>query len=119
MTTLDPLSTTFQALADPTRRRILERLATGPATVTVLAEPLAMSKPAVTQHLNVLERAGLITRTKQGRWRTCELQPEALDEAQAWVAKHRAIWLDRFARLESTLQSITESKSAESTEEEQ
>lgn len=113
MTTLDSLSITFQALADPTRRRILERLAQGAATVTVLAEPLAMSKPAVTQHLNVLERAGLITRTKQGRWRTCELTPEPLDEAGAWIAKHRAIWLERFAQLESTLNSIAESTDRE------
>lgn len=106
MTELDPLSLTFQALADPSRRRILERLAQGPATVTVLAEPLKMSKPAVTQHLNVLERAGLITRTKQGRWRTCELREEPLSEAQHWVAENRAIWMQRFAALEATLESI-------------
>ena len=104
----DPLSTTFQALADPSRRRILERLTEGPATVSVLAEPLAMSKPAVTQHLNVLEDAGLIVRNKQGRWRTCELQEQPLAEASEWVSRHRAIWLERFEALEATLESMAE-----------
>ncbi|WP_132993642.1 ArsR/SmtB family transcription factor [Gordonia zhaorongruii] len=102
----DALSATFQALGDPNRRRILEQLAHGPATVSVLAEPLSMSRPAVTQHLNVLERAGLIVRTKAGRWRTCEMREEPLTQAQAWVAENRGIWLDRFARLERTLESL-------------
>ncbi|MGO3325225.1 ArsR/SmtB family transcription factor [Gordonia sp. (in: high G+C Gram-positive bacteria)] len=103
---IDPLSATFQALGDPTRRQILERLARGPATVSVIAEPLAMSRPAVTQHLNVLEHAGLIVRTRHGRWRTCEMREEPLTHAQAWVAKHRGIWLERFARLEATLEAL-------------
>lgn len=112
MDRIDPLSATFQALGDPTRRHILERLARGPATVSVLAEPLAMSRPAVTQHLNVLEQAGLIVRTKQGRWRTCEMREEPLTQAQAWVAENRGIWLDRFARLEATLEALESAETA-------
>ncbi|MCF8607151.1 metalloregulator ArsR/SmtB family transcription factor [Gordonia sp. HY442] len=112
MDRIDPLSATFQALGDPTRRHILERLARGPTTVSVLAEPLAMSRPAVTQHLNVLEQAGLIVRTKQGRWRTCEMREEPLTQAQAWVAENRGIWLDRFARLEETLEALESAETA-------
>lgn len=103
---IDPLSATFQALGDPTRRQILERLARGPATVSALAEPLTMSRPAVTQHLNVLESAGLIVRTRNGRWRTCEMREEPLTRAQAWVAENRGLWLERFARLEHALEAL-------------
>ncbi|MCF8569545.1 metalloregulator ArsR/SmtB family transcription factor [Gordonia sp. HY002] len=116
MDRIDPLSATFQALGDPTRRQILERLAHGPATVSVLAEPLAMSRPAVTQHLNVLEHAGLIVRTKQGRWRTCEMREEPLTQAQAWVVEHRSIWLERFARLEETLEALEVARTATTSE---
>lgn len=99
----DPLSRIFFALADPTRRAMLERLAAGHATVGELAEPFAMSRPAISQHLGVLEVAGLIERTRQGQWRSCSLRPEGLDDAEEWVAAHRAAWQSRFDRLGQTL----------------
>ncbi|GAA1424289.1 metalloregulator ArsR/SmtB family transcription factor [Agrococcus citreus] len=102
----DPLSRIFFALADPTRRAMLERLASGPATVGELAEPFAMSRPAVSQHLGVLEQAGLIERTRQGQWRSCALRPEGLDDAEAWVQQHRAAWQSRFDRLDETLAAL-------------
>ena len=99
----DTLSTTFAALADPTRRAILSRLHGGPATVGALAEPFAMSRPAISQHLNVLERAGLIERTATAQWRTCALRTEPLDEASAWVERHRGEWNERFDLLDAQL----------------
>ena len=99
----DPLSRIFFALADPTRRAMLERLASGSATVGELSEPFAMSRPAVSQHLGVLEDAGLIERTRQGQWRSCALRPEGLDDAERWVAEHRAAWQSRFDCLDETL----------------
>jgi DNA-binding transcriptional ArsR family regulator len=96
----DHLSTTFSALADPTRRAILARLATGEASVTELAEPFAMSLPAVSKHLKVLERAGLISRSRTAQWRPCRLAPEPLKDAAGWIDEYRRFWdesLDRLA----------------------
>ncbi len=95
----DPLSTVFAALADPTRRAILARLASGEATVTELAEPFAMSLPAVSKHLKVLERAGLITRGRTAQWRPCRLEAEPLGEASAWLERYRRLWERSFDRL--------------------
>ncbi|WP_083587231.1 ArsR/SmtB family transcription factor [Agrococcus sp. Marseille-P2731] len=103
----DPLSRIFFALADPTRRAMLGRLEAGSATVGELAEPFAISRPAVSQHLRVLDDAGLIERTRQGQWRSCALRPEGLDDAERWVAEHRAAWQQRFDRLDETLAALT------------
>ena len=102
----DHLSSTFAALADPTRRAILARLADGEASVTALAEPFAMSLPAVTKHLKVLERAGLITRGRQAQWRPCKLEAEPLREASDWMAQYRRFWEDRLDRLDDYLTTI-------------
>jgi DNA-binding transcriptional ArsR family regulator len=102
----DHLSTTFAALADPTRRAILARLAAGEASVTALAEPFSMSLPAVTKHLKVLERAGLITRGRQAQWRPCKLEAEPLREANDWVAQYRQFWEDRMDSLDDYLTTI-------------
>ncbi|AWB96580.1 transcriptional regulator [Agromyces badenianii] len=102
----DELSLVFQALADPTRREILSRLRNGPTTVGELAEPFAMSRPAVSQHLKVLERAGLIERTATAQWRTCTLRTEPLDEASAWVERHRGEWNERFDLLDERLREL-------------
>lgn len=99
----DPLSRVFQALADPVRRGILERLSTGPATVGQVAEPFDISAPAISQHLKILETAGLIERSTHAQWRICSLRPEPLDEATAWVERNRALWQDRFDRLDEVL----------------
>ncbi|MBB5832661.1 ArsR/SmtB family transcription factor [Brachybacterium aquaticum] len=101
----DPLSRVFHALADPTRRAIIERLAEGPVPAGQLAEPFAISRPAISQHLKVLEEAGLITRTAQARWRLCTLTPEPLEAATDWVERHRAVWSDRFDALDDVLRS--------------
>lgn len=111
----DPLSRIFFALADPTRRAMLERLASGAATVGELAEPFSMSRPAVSQHLGVLEQAGLIERTRQGQWRSCALRPEGLDDAEAWVQEHRAAWQSRFDRLDETLAALVGDRSGTKT----
>jgi DNA-binding transcriptional ArsR family regulator len=103
LTTLD---LTFQALADPARRAMLERLSHGPAAVSELAQPLTMSLPAVLQHLTVLENAGLVTSAKAGRVRTCQLGAPALAEAQDWLATRRAEWEARFDRLETYLNDL-------------
>ncbi len=97
----DPLSTTFQALADPTRRAILARLALGEASVGELAEPYAMSLPAVSKHLKVLEGAGLLARERDGRVHRCHLEPQAMRAAADWIAEYRRFWeaqLDQLAR---------------------
>ena len=93
----------FQALADPTRRAIVERLVRGPAAVTTLAEPLAMSLPAVMQHLQVLEAAGVIATEKVGRVRTCRIEPAALREAEQWLSGQRTEWEQRLDRLDDYL----------------
>lgn len=95
----DPLSTTFAALADPTRRAILARLTRGEATVTELAEPFDMSLPAVSKHLKVLERAGLIERGREAQWRPCRLRAQPLKEVEDWVEQYRAHWEQSFDRL--------------------
>jgi DNA-binding transcriptional ArsR family regulator len=100
----DQLSTTFAALADPTRRAILARLASGECSVTELAEPFEMSMPAVSKHLRVLERAGLIVRGREAQWRPCRLEPAPLKDVAEWTERYRAIWERRFDRLETYLQ---------------
>lgn len=99
----DKLSTTFAALADPTRRRILSRLARGESSVTELAKPFKMSMPAVTKHLKVLQRAGLITRGREAQWRPCRLQAKPLREVADWVQQYRAFWEGSLDRLEEYL----------------
>jgi DNA-binding transcriptional ArsR family regulator len=103
---MDQLSTTFAALADPTRRAILARLASGERSVTELAEPFDMSLPAVSKHLRVLERAGLIVRGREAQWRPCRIQPRPLKEVADWTEAYRHIWEQRFDRLESYLQEL-------------
>jgi DNA-binding transcriptional ArsR family regulator len=102
----DALSTTFAALADPTRRAILARLATGEATVTELAEPFAVSMPAISKHLKVLEKAGLITRGRTAQWRPCRLEARPLGEVADWVEEYRRFWDGSFDRLAEHLQAI-------------
>jgi len=99
----DELSLTFGALADPTRRAILTRLADGEATVNELAEPFAMSLPAVSRHLKVLERAGLIVRGREAQWRPSRLEIEPLDEAVAWMQSRKRTWEERMNRLDAHL----------------
>ena len=99
----DPLTLTFAALADPTRRAMLARLATGEATVGQLAEPFAVSLPAISQHLKVLERAGLVVRTREAQWRPSRLQVDPLDEAVDWLLARRRTWDARIDRLEAHL----------------
>jgi DNA-binding transcriptional ArsR family regulator len=103
---MDQLSTTFAALADPTRRAILARLALGECSVTELAAPFDMSMPAVSKHLRVLERAGLIVRGREAQWRPCRIQPKPLKEVAEWTETYRHIWEQRFDRLESYLQEL-------------
>jgi DNA-binding transcriptional ArsR family regulator len=102
----DQLSVTFAALADPTRRAILARLAAGERSVTELAAPFDMSLPAVSKHLRVLERAGLITRGREAQWRPCRLDPAPLKQVAEWTERYREIWEQRFDRLESYLQEL-------------
>ena len=102
----DQLSATFAALADPTRRAILARLASGEASVTELAEPFEMSLPAVSKHLKVLERAGLIARSRDAQWRPCRLQAEPLKEVADWTAFYRRFWAERFDRLDEYLREL-------------
>ena len=99
----DPLSITFAALADPTRRAILSRLMEGDATVNELAAPHAMSLPSVSRHLKVLERAGLVVKGRSAQWRPCRLDAAPLAEADAWMAPYRDFFEARFARLEQQL----------------
>jgi DNA-binding transcriptional ArsR family regulator len=99
----DHLSTTFAALADPTRRAILARLASGEATVSELAKPFAMSQPAVSKHLKVLERAGLITRSREAQWRPARLEAGRLKEVAEWVDRYRRNWEESFERLDKYL----------------
>jgi DNA-binding transcriptional ArsR family regulator len=104
--TADQLSTTFAALADPTRRAILARLAAGEATVTELAEPFTMSLPAISKHLKVLENAGLITRTRTAQWRPCRLEATPLKHATDWLAEYRRFWESSFDRLDEHLRDL-------------
>ena len=102
----DRLSATFAALADPTRRAILARLASGEASVTELARPFAMSLPAVSKHLRVLERAGLITRGREAQWRPCRLAAAPLKDVADWVDHYRRFWAESFDRLDEYLEEI-------------
>jgi len=102
----DALSATFAALADPTRRAILARLSSGEASVTQLAEPFEMSMPAVSKHLKVLERAGLIARGREAQWRPCRLEAAPLKEAADWVEEYRRFWEQSFDRLDDYLQEL-------------
>jgi DNA-binding transcriptional ArsR family regulator len=102
----DQLSLTFAALADPTRRAILARLASGDCSVTELAEPFDMSMPAVSKHLRVLERAGLIARGREAQWRPCRIEAAPLKQVADWTERYRAIWEQRFDRLETYLQEL-------------
>jgi DNA-binding transcriptional ArsR family regulator len=104
----DHLSTTFAALADPTRRAILARLASGETSVTELAEPFRMSLPAVSKHLKVLERAGLIARGRDAQWRPCRLEAGPLRNAADWLEHYRRFWEESFDRLEDYLQEVQE-----------
>ncbi|MBB5518219.1 ArsR/SmtB family transcription factor [Amphiplicatus metriothermophilus] len=102
----DRLSTTFAALADPTRRAILARLTAGEATVSELAEPFEMSMPAVSKHLKVLERAGLIERGRQAQWRPCRLETAPLREIDDWLERYRRFWEASFDRLDAYLKNL-------------
>jgi DNA-binding transcriptional ArsR family regulator len=106
MSTTDTLDRTFAALADPTRRAILARLASGQASVTELAAPFSISLPAVSKHLKVLERAGLVARGRRAQWRPAELQAEPLHEVADWLADYRRFWEERLDRLDEYLRAI-------------
>ena len=103
----DHLTVTFAALADPTRRAILARLATGECSVTELAEPFDMSMPAVSKHLRVLERAGLITRGREAQWRPCRIDAAPLKEVSEWAERYRRIWERRLDQLDDYLRTLT------------
>jgi DNA-binding transcriptional ArsR family regulator len=102
----DSISATFSALADPTRRAILARLALGETSVTELAEPFEMSMPAVSKHLRVLQQAGLISRSREAQWRPCKLNPGPLQQAADWLDEYRKFWEQSFDRLDSYLQTL-------------
>lgn len=103
---LDPLSLTFAALADPTRRAILAQLAEGEASVTELARPFDMSLPAVSKHLKVLAKAGLITRGRDAQWRPCRIEPTALQDVDAWLDRYRRFWTGSLDRLGHYLEAV-------------
>jgi DNA-binding transcriptional ArsR family regulator len=102
----DHLTATFAALADPTRRAILARLSTGEASVTELAQPFEMSLPAVSKHLKVLERAGLIARSREAQWRPCQLHAGPLKNAAAWIEHYRRFWTESFDRLDDYIHEL-------------
>ena len=110
MTPSDRLDATFAALADPTRRAILARLATGEASVAELAEPFAMSQPAISKHLRVLERAGLVAAGVAAQRRPRRMQPAPMDEAVAWIERYREIWEANYARLDALLEELKAAK---------
>ena len=109
----DPLSATFAALADPTRRAILARLVEGEAPVNELARPFEISLPAVSKHLKVLERAGLIERSRHAQWRPCRLAPAPLKEVADWVERYRRFWEERFDRLDDYLSEMQREPASE------
>jgi DNA-binding transcriptional ArsR family regulator len=113
MSTDDELSVIFAALADPTRRAILARLAQGEATVNELAAPFNLSLPGVSKHLKVLQHAGLISQGRRAQWRPCRLEPERLKDAADWIQTYRQIWEDRFDRLDEYLRDLQRSQSSE------
>src|SRR6187402_549573 len=102
----DALSATFAALADPTRRAILARLTSGECSVSELAEPFAMSMPAVSKHLRVLERAGLVTQRREAQWRPCRIEAGPLKDVADWAEHYRHIWEERFDRLDKYLREL-------------
>src|SRR5688572_6747105 len=104
----DRLSRAFAALADPTRRDILARLAEGEATVNQLAEPFRLKLPTVSKHLKVLQRAGLVTQGRKAQWRPCRLEPEPLRDVSEWVERYRHTWEERFRRLDEYLDTLKE-----------
>jgi len=106
----DRLSSTFAALADPTRRAILARLASGETSVTALAEPFAMSLPAISKHLKVLEKAGLISRGRDAQWRPCRIEPGALQDVDTWLEHYRHFWSVSLDRLETYLEELQTGK---------
>src|SRR5947209_5165891 len=106
MQQMDSLSSTFSALADPTRRAILARLSSGETSVTELAKPFEMSMPAISKHLKVLEHAGLITRGREAQWRPCRLQAEPLKNIAGWVEQYRQFWEQSFDRLDEYLKQL-------------
>lgn len=107
MTAADPLTITFSALADPTRRAILARLADGEATVNEIAEPFTISLPAVSRHLKVLEGAGLISRSRDAQWRPCRLEAGALKPVDDWLARYRRFWTESFDRMDGYIAELT------------
>lgn len=107
MSATDPLSATFSALADPTRRALLARLTQGEASVNELAEPFDMTLQAVSRHLKVLESAGLVARSRNAQWRPCRLDPAPLREVDGWLARYRAYWLGSFDKMDDYLSEIT------------
>ena len=109
----DTLSLTFSALADPTRRAILARLTTGAATVKELSAPFEMSGPAVSKHLRVLERAGLITRGREAQWRPCELDAAPLEEVAEWAERYRRFWDASYDRLDDYLKQLKQKEQGE------
>lgn len=104
----DQLSVTFTALADPTRRAILARLAQGEATVLELAEPFQLKLPTISKHLKMLQRAGLVTQSRRAQWRPCRLEPAPLKDAAEWVERYRQIWEERFEQLDNYLTELQE-----------
>lgn len=102
----------FQALADPTRRAMIDRLSRGPASVSELAKPFDMSLPAVVQHLQTLEASGLVSSQKVGRVRTCRIEPEALSRAEQWLNERRTLWMQRLDRLGRFLEATTDEDEA-------
>jgi DNA-binding transcriptional ArsR family regulator len=109
---LDPLSSTFAALADPTRRAILARLALGETSVMELATPFDMSLPAISKHLKVLEHAGLISRTREAQWRPCRIAPVAFKQVDGWLGNFRRFWDDSFNRLDGLLEELKAEEAA-------
>jgi DNA-binding transcriptional ArsR family regulator len=106
----DRLSSIFSALADPTRRAILARLASGEASVGELSQPFRMSKPAISKHLKVLERAGLITKSREAQWRLCRLEGAPLREVADWMEPYRSFWDESFSRLDERLRQVQQEK---------
>ncbi|MFN5714419.1 MAG: ArsR/SmtB family transcription factor [Bradyrhizobium sp.] len=109
---MDPLSSTFAALADPTRRAILARLALGETSVMELAEPFDMSLPAISQHLKVLEHAGLISRGREAQWRPCRIAPDSFKQVDGWLGNFRRFWDESFNRLDGLLEEMKAEEAA-------
>ena len=114
---LDPLSSTFAALADPTRRAILARLALGETSVMELAEPFDMSLPAISRHLKVLEHAGLISRGREAQWRPCRIAPASFKQVDGWLGNFRRFWDESFNRLDGLLEEMKAEEAAKATAE--